>query len=514
MSDGRKDESRQPDESPVRALSAVPAECDCPGCSDPDFDPGTLIDDLLAGADGLLSVDDPLEPELLGAGLMTIGEGAGEGFAEALVEGMIPEFEARGTPAALAMLLAIGSATDGPVEMAASAAAARLVAADVPQPGWAEELAQPVTVDDCWHLYDRGATMSVLACSFHRAGRSLAVIMTVDLVDCGAASDIHLLDGDDLTSALAGISGDTGDVEIVKDQVDAAEIRWLFENAMDARAVHDGEPGSVEMDDQFADASHGPDYPVLASLLRARLADLPRSAKPPRSHGHDDKPDMAGILDQVARLVEDPRVTSASFGRARKSTTVPAKRKKADGAAPIFQVKVGLRGAKPPIWRRLEVPGDINLAQLHVVIQTAFAWEDSHLHVFHTPYGDYGMSDVGLGHRPEKSVTLEQVAPRPGAKLTYTYDFGDDWEHDIAVEKVVERDESASYPRCTGGRRAAPPEDCGGIWGYDYLVEVLADATHEEHDERLEWLGLDDASEFDPAAFDAATISLELSTPR
>jgi hypothetical protein len=89
--------------------------------------------------------------------------------------------------------------------------------------------------------------------------------------------------------------------------------------------------------------------------------------------------------------------------------------------------------------------------------------------------------------------------------------FGDDWEHDVLIEDVTAPEAGTAYPRCLTGRRACPPEDCGGIWGYDYLVEILADSRHEEHKDRLEWLGLDSADQFDPAAFDAAQVSSALS---
>ena len=82
------------------------------------------------------------------------------------------------------------------------------------------------------------------------------------------------------------------------------------------------------------------------------------------------------------------------------------------------------------------------------------------------------------------------------------------------MEKVLDHDETAGYPRCTGGRRAAPPDDCGGIWGYAELVEVLNDPADQEHNDRLEWLGLDDAAEFDPDRFDAAAVTRALSFAR
>jgi hypothetical protein len=157
------------------------------------------------------------------------------------------------------------------------------------------------------------------------------------------------------------------------------------------------------------------------------------------------------------------------------------------------------------------VSADTSLAVLHSIIQIAFEWDDSHLHAFRTPYGEFGIADPELGLHPEAPVTLEQVASGARSAIRYVYDFGDDWEHDILVEKVLDRDENVSYPRCTGGRRAAPPEDCGGIWGYTDLMEILAEPAHPEHEDRLEWLGLHKAGDFDAASFDAAAITTALS---
>lgn len=121
------------------------------------------------------------------------------------------------------------------------------------------------------------------------------------------------------------------------------------------------------------------------------------------------------------------------------------------------------------------------------------------------PYGEFGTSDSDLGHRPDGSVTLEQVAQGANVKIRYIYDFGDDWEHEILVEKVLDGNPGVpALPWCTGGRRAAPPEDCGGIWGHADLLDALDDPTRADHKEKLEWLGLADLSEFDPAAFDIA----------
>jgi hypothetical protein len=500
----------------------APDACDCPACSGEDFDPQRLIDDLVAGAADLAGCDDPLDAEIVGATFVSIGALAGEAFEEALVGGFIPEIEAQATAGALAMLLAIGSVAEGRASKEASAAADRLAEAGIPRPGWAAELSEPVTVADCWRLSDPQGTASMLACSFHRAGRSHAVVMSVDHLDCGAAGDILLLGADELPEALgmmrAGVF-DSG-LEITMEELDAAEFRWQVERALDARAVHDGDLPEPGMNDLPVDEDDLPDYPALAVLVRARMNALPAPGKPAAPHGDED--DSRATLTALQMLAQPAGNGGSPFGAQEPIAlggltavaALPAKRKKSDRPAPVYQIKVGLRGAKPPIWRRLEVPADISLARLHLVIQVAFDWDDCHLHVFETPYGSFGTADAELGHRAEAPVTLEQVAPVVKSKVRYTYDFGDDWEHDIVVEKVLDRNKAAAYPRCTGGRRAAPPEDCGGVWGYADLVEVLNDPSDPEHEDRLEWLGLDDAGDFDPDSFDAEAVTKALSALR
>lgn len=111
----------------------------------------------------------------------------------------------------------------------------------------------------------------------------------------------------------------------------------------------------------------------------------------------------------------------------------------------------------------------------------------------------------------ERGARLDRLAA-VGSKLTYTYDFGDNWEHRIVVEKVSTGDSTLTYTVCTGGRRACPPEDCGGVWGYANLLAVLADPSDEEHETMLEWVG----GAFDPDAFDRSMVTerLRAMTPR
>ncbi|WP_202806549.1 plasmid pRiA4b ORF-3 family protein [Kribbella catacumbae] len=516
MSRARKTKkNKKSTQRPARPdLLGGPDECDCPVCSGADFDPRELIDGVVAGAAELAEADDPLDAEMLGAAFVSIGALDWEAFEQALIEGFVPRFEDEASTGALAMLLAIRSVAPGQAGKAASAAADRLVEAGVEPPGWAAELAEPVKVADCWRLQDAQGAEAMLACVFHRAGRSHAVMVSVDNLDCGAAGDILLLDSDQLPAALEMTRADALDsgVELTTEVLDAAEFRWQVERALDARAVHGSELDDL---DGVPDDEDGPGYPVLAMLMRARMTALPTPSKSPASHG--DGETGLTTLQMLAQFVGNGSPFGAGGPVARRGrpmvAELPAKPKRSGRPAPVYQIKVGLRGAKPPIWRRLEVPGDISLARLHRVIQVAFGWYDSHLHVFETPYGEFGMADAELGHRAEAPVTLEQVAPTLNSKLRYTYDFGDDWEHDILVEKVHNR-ETAAYPRCTGGRRAAPPEDCGGVWGYADLVEILSDPDHLEHQERLEWLGLDSAADFNPASFDAEATTKALSSLR
>ncbi|GAA3308651.1 plasmid pRiA4b ORF-3 family protein [Streptomyces cinereospinus] len=177
----------------------------------------------------------------------------------------------------------------------------------------------------------------------------------------------------------------------------------------------------------------------------------------------------------------------------------------------VHQIKITVRDSRPPIWRRLEVPSGITLRELHDVIQAAFGWEDYHLWAFQSERDRYGTADRDLGIRSAASRQLRQVAARTGDRLRSTYDFGDDGRHDILIEDITEPEPDTAYPRCLTGRRACPPEDCGGIWGYDYLIEILSDPHHEEHEDRLEGLGLDSADQSDPAAFDPAEVNAALS---
>ena len=178
--------------------------------------------------------------------------------------------------------------------------------------------------------------------------------------------------------------------------------------------------------------------------------------------------------------------------------------------APIYQIKITLEGSDPSIWRRILVHGDITLARLHTVTQIAMGWTNSHLHQFivdGTYYGvpnpDYG--GMGMEMRDERQVKLNRIAPEPGAAFRYEYDFGDSWLHTLVVEAIREPEAEQVYPRCVAGERAGPPEDVGGVWGYQDYLEAIQDPDHPEHEEYVAWYG-----PFDPEAFDPAEVNADL----
>jgi hypothetical protein len=168
----------------------------------------------------------------------------------------------------------------------------------------------------------------------------------------------------------------------------------------------------------------------------------------------------------------------------------------------VFQLKITLEGTSPPIWRRVHVPATLRLDGLHRVVQAAMGWTNSHIHEFR--FRDRTFSDPtfdpdgGLEIDDEHDVSLDSLVTRRGQKLLYRYDFGDNWRHEILIEKALERDERVTYPVCVGGERACPPEDVGGVGEYSRILEALANAEHADHDETLTWIG----GAFDPESFD------------
>lgn len=181
----------------------------------------------------------------------------------------------------------------------------------------------------------------------------------------------------------------------------------------------------------------------------------------------------------------------------------------------ILQIKVTLKDIRPVVWRRIEVVASGTFWDLHVAIQDAMGWTDSHLHQFSIRDGQETIDEVGIPDdewfggdpvvRAGWKVRLAEYFDHVGARALYDYDFGDGWSHEVRVEAVRARAPKTQYPRCTGGARACPPEDCGGVGGYARLLDIMADPKHEEQESMLEWLG----GPIDPNEFDASEVRFD-----
>jgi hypothetical protein len=166
----------------------------------------------------------------------------------------------------------------------------------------------------------------------------------------------------------------------------------------------------------------------------------------------------------------------------------------------LYQIKVLLNRIKPPIWRRLLVASETDLAELHGIIQIAMGWTDSHLHQFVAGRERYREPDPDFGADAlaEAGVRVDSLLKREKQWITYEYDFGDGWEHKITLERILPDEGNETVPKCIDGRRGRPPEDVGGVYGYARFLQIYNDKRHPEHEEMVEWAG----DYFDPEGFD------------
>lgn len=188
---------------------------------------------------------------------------------------------------------------------------------------------------------------------------------------------------------------------------------------------------------------------------------------------------------------------------------MPMKRK--TGEKRVYQLKVTLRDIRPPVWRRIQVTNDMNLQQLHQILQTVMGWYGGHMHEFEVFEYSYSGPELMDGEvLDERKVTLGQLITDEKEKFYYVYDFGDSWEHVILVEKILPLEKGARYPACIAGKRSCPPEDCGGAPGYENLLEILKDPSHPEHEEMFDWL----PGDFDSEKFDIESVNRRLAGSR
>jgi len=183
----------------------------------------------------------------------------------------------------------------------------------------------------------------------------------------------------------------------------------------------------------------------------------------------------------------------------------------------VYQFKITLKDASPPIWRRILVPATYDFWALHVAIQDGMGWNDSHLHQF-TIRRKHARKAVQIG-LPNEDRYQDEPETLPGWQVRvsdyfsdigwaadYWYDFGDNWHHDVLLEGILLRDKTLTYPRCIAGERACPPDDCGGTHGYYRLLTILSDSEHEEHDAMVDWAGAD----YDPHRFNPEHVKFDI----
>ena len=165
----------------------------------------------------------------------------------------------------------------------------------------------------------------------------------------------------------------------------------------------------------------------------------------------------------------------------------------------VYQLFIQLAGIEPPIWRRIVVPGQVTLAHFHRILQVVMGWENYHLHQFIVGATYYGEPDPEYGDnmKDDRRTRLRGIARKEGDSFVYEYDFGDSWQHVITVENIEPWTPESMAPRCLDGARACPPEDCGGIGGYEHLIEALHNPRHPDHKEMRAWVG----KHFDPELF-------------
>jgi hypothetical protein len=179
----------------------------------------------------------------------------------------------------------------------------------------------------------------------------------------------------------------------------------------------------------------------------------------------------------------------------------------------VYQFKITLKGFEPLIWRQIQVPETYSFWDLHVAIQDAMGWLDCHLHLFtiRNPLtGEKAKIGIPDDEFPEDALAgwNQKIADYFSMKnnaADYQYDFGDNWEHTVVLEKIIPREAGIKYPVCIAGEKACPPEDCGGINGYFDFLEAIKNPFHEQHKDMLRWAG----GKFDPARFDPAKVKFD-----
>ena len=205
----------------------------------------------------------------------------------------------------------------------------------------------------------------------------------------------------------------------------------------------------------------------------------------------------------MIKKVSEKRVSAKKESEKKKIRETPKKR--------VFQLKVELLDTNPLVWRRLMVAEDVSLWELHIILQIVMGWKNAHLMQFHVRGSCFAHPSLNRPGDDEledaHNMMLREAFPRQGSRIIYEYDFGDSWAHQIVLEKAIEMDK-AQYknPFCVEGENAGPPEDCGGVYGFEELKRIIADPEDKEYEEMSDWL-YSYYSNYDPSKFSLSAVN-------
>ncbi len=254
------------------------------------------------------------------------------------------------------------------------------------------------------------------------------------------------------------------------------------------------------------------EFPPLSDKAR-KLLELALQYDDPTAlfadHPEITMQDLQLITDEVQAALQELELLPDGKGPAiGKNLPKHAKHGRSKSVGDAYQLKMTLHGSKPPIWRRLVVPADINLSVLHKVFQIAMGWHGGHLHCFEINGETFQPTDPDIFNgepaEDESQYCLCDLINVAKARFNYQYDFGDDWQHHILVEEIIPASAHPTTMVCLAGKGRCPPEDCGGIYEYYHLLKVLRDPHHKQYKELLEWIGtIPDPDEFDSAEVSA-----------
>ncbi len=281
-------------------------------------------------------------------------------------------------------------------------------------------------------------------------------------------------------------------------QANDAAVWVAFQAA--AQRLGPGRLGDILAEQDMDDASKAHVREVIEEVLSAPTSRVDEFLAPYQ----EIDAEMVRLLESTA----DIKTLLDDLESQQHTVPLPAPR---SGEVKVYQFKVTLKYIRPPIWRRIQVLSDHTLGDLHLVLQVVMGWSNDHLHEFRIGQVSYGVQDPemdwGGPDIDEDDVTLDQVVTQKGARVHYQYDFGDSWDHEIQLEKILDVEPGRQYPACITGKRACPPEDIGGVWGYVRFLETMANPRDPEYKEMREWWGADS---FDPEAFDLEEVNARL----